>query len=463
MYAEVLRRMIPAEFSYEHPLNELDFIVKHPKLTQEVFGEKISLDSGQRGMEGEKPTVVAELPGIMMTPPKEKINEDHKHKNAKRPQLTLRTKLDLYEKLEKDTAKEVAIISVPSSASDSDESLNAADSDNSSRPSSRPGMAPKRSFTRKITRFLGTIRVSSQTSRDDLTTHQTPKSEDIPSPLMHKFGKDFWSTSDTNLSVPKRLRTRLRWRASDEPVKNSFSMLRGGRQLGFWVRGTLRKRDSQGTGKSELCRCRRNICSWLDLSSGDNDYDVDHSFKDWDSASHIFPELSANCLVELPDNHAEKPISSKTLRKFTAMKGDWSEDMVTQPSVEDNEPKPPQNVNLRRPKLRVKISDNNEKQGDLPLVAHYPQKKPPSPTLKIRESSEAQPTPPLAHGSPPSPTAPAQTKILAQVLYDFNGNDFNQLDFKESGVIEIVLKGNEGESSKAKNEGNAEVYRMVAC
>ena len=105
MYAEVLRRTIPAGFSYEHPLNELEFIVKHPRLSQDVFGEKITLDRSQSHTMERRLTVIPELP---TTDKPSRIEENVETfykccREAKRPLRTLRAKLDSYERFEKDT------------------------------------------------------------------------------------------------------------------------------------------------------------------------------------------------------------------------------------------------------------------------------------------------------------------------------------------------------------------------
>jgi hypothetical protein len=217
MFAEVLRRTITAGFSYQHPMNGLEFIVKHPTLSQEVFCGKIAFDWGQLGIKARKLNVIAELPGIkMMASIKEKNDGLYKQcKETKKPLQTLSTKLDLYEKFEKDTAKEVVVISIPSPASDGEKAFNAYCT--RGLPSYHPEMAPKRSFTRKIALFLGSIRMRPSTSRDGLILPQAPEAEDMPSPLRRKLRKGSWSKSDI-FSLTKS-KTRLRKKASEENVK----------------------------------------------------------------------------------------------------------------------------------------------------------------------------------------------------------------------------------------------------
>jgi hypothetical protein len=181
IYAEVLRRTIPAEFSYEHPLNELEFIVKHPKLSQEVFGETISLDWKRPRTMGRKLTVIAELPNTKIAAPiEEKLEPLFKRcRENKRSMQTLRAKLDLYEKFDQDTAKEVAVISIPSSASDSSEEFSMTNSGSSGKASSRPEIVPKRSFTRKIVRFFGAAQVAPRVSPDDSAMPPTTPPKEV--------------------------------------------------------------------------------------------------------------------------------------------------------------------------------------------------------------------------------------------------------------------------------------------
>jgi hypothetical protein len=235
MYAEVLRRRITAEFSYEHPLNELEFIVKHPKLSYEVFGEKITLDWTPPQAMGRKLTVIAELPNTRMAAPiEEKVEAFYKRcREGKRPLQTLRSKLDLCEKFNIDTEKEVVVISIPSSASNSSEEFSMTHSSNSGRTSSSPKMAPKRSFTRKIVRFLGNAHITPKVSSDEWAMPPT-----APPLLGRKLGKAFWPKSHANLFSINKSRTRLRkFRASDETQSDAGTM-DNRRWVMSWLRST---------------------------------------------------------------------------------------------------------------------------------------------------------------------------------------------------------------------------------
>lgn len=198
MYAEVVRRTITTGFSYEHPLNELEFIVKHPRLSQDVFGEKVTLDCRQPHTMERQLSVIPDLPHASTTALiEEEIEIFHKHcREAKQPLRTLRAKLDSYERYNKDTEKEVVSLSIPSAASDSSEEFILTNSGNSTPTSSDPEVATKRSFTRLFSQFIGTVRDHLHVSSDDLDVHQTLETENMPSPLRRKLQKPFRPTSD---------------------------------------------------------------------------------------------------------------------------------------------------------------------------------------------------------------------------------------------------------------------------
>lgn len=193
---------------------------------------------------GRKLTVIAELPNTKIAAPiEDKVETFYKRcRENKRPLQTLRAKLDLYEKFDKDTAKELAVISIPSSASDSSEQFSMTNSGSSGKTSSRPEMAPKRSFTRKIVRFFSTAQMPPRLSSDDSAIAPT-----TPLPLRRKLGKRFWSKSDTNIFSPRKSRTRLRkFRASDE-AKSEAGTMDNSRWVASWLRST--PTDAKGSNE----------------------------------------------------------------------------------------------------------------------------------------------------------------------------------------------------------------------
>ncbi|KAH8589767.1 hypothetical protein B0O99DRAFT_692162 [Bisporella sp. PMI_857] len=248
--AEALRRKFSHGFSYYHPEHELEFIVKHPKLCQEVFGKKIVLD-WRRGVLFE---LLADVPcKDILTPINEmgvgdaSISEESKisaskksrtytftriktynfknRKSTNKPLQTLHNKLRQYEHSNQDTAEVVRL--------DNDETFGASGSDSSGLPPSRTGTPLRPSLTWRVVQSLGTVR-RSVTSQDDWATPPTPDTEQIPSPLRPKFGKGFWSKSDNHIFKLKKAKTRLQKRKSDESVKTSFSVLNGEQQRLSW-------------------------------------------------------------------------------------------------------------------------------------------------------------------------------------------------------------------------------------
>jgi hypothetical protein len=237
MYAEVLRRTIPTRFAYEHPLNELEFIVKHPRLSQDVFGEKITLDRRQSHTIERRRTLIPELPTTdKPSRIEEKVETFYKCcREAKRPLRTLRAKLDSYERFEKDTQKEIVSLSIPSAASNSSEEFTLTNSHNSTPTSSLPEIATKRSFTMKIARFIDTVRGHPQVSSDDLTVPQTSETANVPSPLRRKPGKGLWSKNDTNIFAISIPRTRL-FRRPRYEVQSEADTMDSWQRVHNWLR-----------------------------------------------------------------------------------------------------------------------------------------------------------------------------------------------------------------------------------
>jgi hypothetical protein len=268
--AEALRRKLSNGFSYYHPENELEFIVSHPKLCTEVFGKKISLDWRRPQIPATNISAVAEL---MSDLPKNSflspIKEDDTPKNSKtfkKPLQTFHTKLNLSERLNTDSAKEV-VGSSPSSTSGTHETFGTWWNDAGGGSSSEPGMSAKRSFTRRVVRFFGTRREPAVKSEDNWNTSPFLDTEDIASsPLRPKFGRGFWSKGgESQIFKSKKPKTKLRKRASDDTSSNSFSFLRiVGRQ-----RRLLAQKNSkipsayEGTGDRDLRPWRYGVDIWL--------------------------------------------------------------------------------------------------------------------------------------------------------------------------------------------------------
>ena len=207
MYAEVLRRTMTARSSYEHPLNELEFLAKHPNLSQEVLGEAVTLDWGPELAVEQKKSIrnkISNTEGESTIEDMVETLHNQCREGKGRPQ-TLRAKLELNEKYNKDTDKEIVVALIPSSVSNSCEELVRTDSGYSSMASSRPKSAPNRSLTRRVTRFLSTAQITPGRSPDVSDTPSTSSS-----PVPRKLGKSFWSKSNTNVFGSRILSRRRR-------------------------------------------------------------------------------------------------------------------------------------------------------------------------------------------------------------------------------------------------------------
>lgn len=123
------------------------------------------------------------------------------------------------------------------------------------------------------------------------------------------------------------------------------------------------------------------------------------------------------------------------------------------PPAEYDDPKTPQNATLKRPKLTLIIPTSSEDQGEIPLIAHYPQRSPQSPMTETRDGVEAK----TASSDPPGlstlPMSPAREKIMAKVLYDFEGEDDEELMIEEDETIQIIRRASKGEAEKSTSDG----------
>ena len=232
--AEILRRTITADFSYKHPLNELEFIAKHPNLFQDIISGKATLKLGSSSAAEQKLTLGAKS--------SEKEIEDtveeaigilyNRSMAVKKPLQTLGAKLELAEKYNKDTDKEINVVAVPLYST---KELARPDSGYSSMPPSpiSPDIAPKRSFTRKLTRFLSTGKIAPQSSTDASAAQPSPVS-----PTRLRLGKGFWSKNNTNILNRRLLSRRKRSCKCERCGKNETETLASSLWVGQWLRGT---------------------------------------------------------------------------------------------------------------------------------------------------------------------------------------------------------------------------------
>jgi hypothetical protein len=266
--AEALRRKLSNGFSYCHPENELEFIVSHPKLCTEVFGKKINLDWRRPQIPatniGAVAELMADLPKNSFLSPIKEGDTSKNSKISKKPLQTFHTKLNLSERLNTDSAKEV-VGSSSSPTSGTHEIFGTRRNDAGSGSSSRPGMSPRRSFTRRVVRFFGTRREPAVTSEDNWNTSPFLDTEDIASPLRSKFSQGFWPKGESKVFKPKKPKTKPQKRTSDEADSNSFSFLRiVGRQRRLLAQKNSKNPSAyEGTGDRDLRPWRYGVDVWL--------------------------------------------------------------------------------------------------------------------------------------------------------------------------------------------------------
>jgi hypothetical protein len=205
------------------------------------------------------------------------------------------------------------------------------------------------------------------------------------------------------------------------------------------------QRALQGFGMGRIMSKSRGDPIVLTGGSTRHDNDDDRSFNSRALALHILrKEIEDSGLVELPANSITKPTCSKPLGKFATMEGDWCGGSFKLPPIKDDKPKYPQNITLKKPKLKVIIPKPSEKQGNILSEAYYPRKRSPPPMPETGERGKTEYTPSITRGSSLSPTPPTEIKIMAKVLYDFKGVDISELVVKKSEVIEIIQKESKG-------------------
>jgi hypothetical protein len=212
------------------------------------------------------------------------------------------------------------------------------------------------------------------------------------------------------------------------------------------------QRTLQGFGMGIIMSRRRSDSVVLTGGPVRHDYDGDCSFNPSAPDFYSLRKEKEECPAELPANSIGKPTCPKPLGKFATVKGNCCRDSVKLLSIKDDEPNHPQEITLKRPKLTVIIPKLSQKGKDMPSGARYSRKRSPSPMPKTGEGGDTQCTPSITRGSPLSQAAPAKTKIMPKVLYDFKDININELVIKDGGVIEIIRKDSKGESNQANNE-----------
>jgi tetratricopeptide (TPR) repeat protein len=470
--AEALRRKLSNGFSYYHPENELEFIINHPKLCPQVFGKMIALDWRRPQIPATNHGVIAELiadlPSKTFLAP---IKEDETYKNnkaSKKPLQTFHTKLSLYERLNTDSAKEVVGLS-SASASDRDETLGAHWNDISSP--SRPGMPTKRSFTRRVVRFFGTLHA---TSGDNQGPRPTQNAEEIYSQARPKFGKGFWSKSDGQIFKLKKSKIKLGKTGSQEVDNSSIPFLRAvGRQRQL----SVQRRSSSSTAYEgpDPRPWRYGVDAWLRSSSG-HPRNTESRYpglldgaSHWVPASQILEEHEEQSRpVELADTSISRcwsvPISSverttplmvprsKTLRWRARVADDLNKDRdgnsLRPPTDNVNDFKSQDDTPVKGQNLMIMIPNFGRSPEGFSLLAHHVAEKSKAPIVESTEGTEVRSNPPVASRSSLEPTTPTKTEIIEQVLNDFKGDDTDELAVKERlerDFDEFMRKESQGE------------------
>ncbi|KAE9375967.1 hypothetical protein N431DRAFT_370949 [Stipitochalara longipes BDJ] len=469
--AEALRRKLSSGFSYYHPENELEFIVNHPKLCQEVFGKKITLDWKRPQIPaanlGEVTELLADLPTI------KEEDTSKSNKTTKKPLQTFHTKLSLYERINLDSAKEV-VPSSPLTPDTHDDAFSLYLNDNIGRSSVRPGMSPKRSFTRRVVQFLGTLRERPVTSRDTWSTRPSPDTENMESPSRPRFGKGFWSKSEDQILKLKKSKTRLRKRVSDDADSSSFPFLRGvrrQRRLLLAQAASSKPPAYEGSGDRDPRPWRYGVDAWLRTNPGheqnpgnrhvDDSYSSTHSaswpirgqrsdyfgpaaaagpFTTWVPASRILEEEEeASCPAELEDNSwkiiprgaSRQQVPSTASTTNDDCYEDRGGNAVKLPSIKTKEINRPPNTTSRRQWLTVAIPKFGGKSGGIPLVAHHPAERPSASTIETKKSTDSSPIPTVTSSSSLTSKSPTKAEIINKVLEDFQDDKTNELAVKE--------------------------------
>ncbi|KAH8812018.1 hypothetical protein F5884DRAFT_299418 [Xylogone sp. PMI_703] len=440
--AEVLRQTISPEFTYEHPLDEVEFIAKHPFLIPDVFGESITLNLKE--LRAVRVTLIpAELSAGEIAKPFYK-GDDAYDRYINRPKKSRVS----FENGDEDTAKVLASFlkgsvgdlqksKAPTVTSEIDEADDEASPTITHVPSFRwpeepisPAITrPQRALTQRISRFLGTVRGRPRNSQNHSTPPNTPDAEGFSSPLRRKLSIAFWSRIDP--SMPKKTRTRLH-KETKRTLNNPFSTLR----TGFMKAFNFNRTDTTDTS-SELMSVdtTRWVTTWLRATQMGKTYaasiysdglDLDSlcdykANESWVPASHILAheiggtsihelENNSSLVVELPGAFIDQdpvpwnPLKS-TIRyrsfepvlnpEYThnfQLEDHWWEDSGIPFCFVDDQLSSQQDVRPKKPKLKLLIPNSNTIPGSIQLIAHYPRLSPHSPTSPRNSWEERGPT-----------------------------------------------------------------------
>ena len=218
--AEAARRKMSRGFSYFHPENELEFLISHPTLCTEVVGKKITMSWSRPAQPAGPPTSGTD--GRTHLAPIQEVAEQisKSTRSGKKPLQTFHTKLDLYERMNVDSAKEVVGLLVPPEITpDDDFSMSLINPKYCS--DSQQTIVPKRSRVRKIGRFLGIRRHSSSTSSECVEDNRRRMLPSLPEPPANtgslcsaSSGEASWAhlTPRTVCELPDTS-TAIHWRA----------------------------------------------------------------------------------------------------------------------------------------------------------------------------------------------------------------------------------------------------------
>jgi hypothetical protein len=463
--AEALRRKLSKGFSYHHPENELEFLVNHPKLCTDVFGKKIILDWRRPQMpatdDGNVAELIADLPSKNFLAPTKEEDTPKTNKTGKKPLQTFHTKLNLYERVNMDSAKEVIGSSSPSS-NNSVEYLYSDTNFLSELPGTIPKTIPKRSLTRKVVRFLGTLKERPGKPRDNWSTYPTPINEDVNSPSQPKMSKGFWSKSDGNLFKLMEPKTKPRKRSSDKGVKSSFSILRQHSswelaQQSPWQRPAYNEDDSPDPRPWRL-----GVDQWLGSNTSSN-YSYNsrwHSPDDYLSSSSWVPasqiheeeeEQNLPVVYELEGNSFSPPVRNSAFYPGAQPMASERQLMTAHTTGHDlyeYKVQGPAESTSTLQELAVIIPEPTGRPKAIPLVAHYPVQGAQASLGEITEDAEPQPTSSIASSSSFLSTL-SKPEIIAKILDDFNDDDTGILAVKEKlerDFDEFMRKESQGKS-----------------
>jgi hypothetical protein len=297
--------------------------------------------------------------------------------------------------------------------------------------SKRNGITASASVTSHTSYFSQASRVSVAATRKSAGKFErgpgilSERMIQTPSPhnMRRWLRKAFWPESSTKLLTLKESTTRLCKRANDEKVKLWLGIGSGDY---LYDESSKNQLDVDAMSADPFLMSLSEVAGSIRRPSRHSGLHI--SIHEIDSS----PLLLFHPIHQLSENVIEKPTSPKVLCKLTTMKSDERGDRVEQPY---DELKCSQNATLKRPKLAVIIPNFNEIQGDIPLIAHYPRTRPQSPMAKTREGEKAE----TAHS-----TAPDRSKTMAKVLYDFQGENVNELVVKKNELIQIIRRASKG-------------------